>query len=83
MSLHLTTFRSGGGSGALYLKQQGWYQRDIATAMGVCEETVSRWLARERDSGPEALRTQPRPGHPAKLSASQMRMVPEVPLARC
>jgi transcriptional regulator with XRE-family HTH domain len=27
----------------LHLKQQGWYQRDIAEALGVREETVSRW----------------------------------------
>ncbi len=31
---------------ALHLKQQGWYQRDIAAALGVSEDTVSRWLAR-------------------------------------
>ena len=45
---------------ALHLKQQGWYQRDIAEALGVSEETVSRWLARARDGGPEALRPAPR-----------------------
>ena len=61
----------------MYLKQRGLYQRDIATALGVCEETVSRWLARVRDEGPETLRARARPGHPAKLTASQLRMVPE------
>jgi transposase len=41
---------------ALYLKRRGWYQRDIAEALDVSEETVSRWLARARNDGPEALR---------------------------
>jgi transposase len=62
---------------ALRLKQQGWYQRDIAEALGVAEETVSRWLARARDSGPEALRTRAAPGPPPQLSATQKRLIPE------
>ena len=41
---------------ALQLKQQGCYQRDIAEALGVSEVTVSRWLARARAGGAEALR---------------------------
>ena len=59
------------------LKQQGWYQRDIADALGVREESVSRWLARARDGGPEALRARPRPGHAPKLTAAQKRLIPE------
>jgi transposase len=62
---------------ALHLKQQGWYQRDIADALGVSEETVSRWLARARDHGPEALRARPRPGHPPQLSPAQKHLIPE------
>jgi transposase len=62
---------------ALHLKQQGWYQRDIAEALGVSEDTVSRWLARARHGGPEALLARPSPGHPAKLSADQKRLIPE------
>jgi len=62
---------------ALQLKQRGWYQRDIAEALGASEETVSRWLARVRDGGPGALRARPAPGHPAKLSAAQRRLIPE------
>jgi transposase len=62
---------------ALPLKQRGWFQCDIAEALGVAEETVSRWLARARDGGPEALRTRPRPGHPPKLSPAQKRLIPE------
>src|SRR5438874_10141138 len=62
---------------ALHLKQRGWYQRDSAPALGVSEETVSRWLARARDGGPEALRARPAPGRPPKLSDAQKRLIPE------
>jgi transposase len=62
---------------ALLLKQQGWSQRDIGDALGVSEETVSRWLARARDGGPEALLAQSSPGRPPKLSSAQKRLIPE------
>src|SRR4051812_43973367 len=62
---------------ALVLKQQGWPQRDIAAALGVREESVSRWLARARAAGPEALLTRRSPGHPPKLSPAQKRLIPE------
>jgi transposase len=62
---------------ALHLKQQGWYQRDIAEALGVSEDAVSRWLARARRGGPEALRARPAPGHPPKLSSEQKHLIPE------
>ena len=58
---------------ALHLKQQGWFQRDIAEALGVSEESVSRWLARAQHGGPEALLAHPAPGRPAKLSDAQKR----------
>jgi len=61
----------------LYLKQQDWYQRDIADALGVREETISRWLARAHRDGPEALGARPRSGRPARLSPDQKRLVPE------
>ncbi len=61
----------------MHLRQRGWYQRDIADALGVREETVCRWLARARDGGPGALRARPRPGHPPKLSPAQKRLIPE------
>ena len=59
------------------LKKQGWYQRDIASALGVTEETVSRWLGCARQDGPEALLARPAPGHPSKLSPAQKRVIPE------
>lgn len=62
---------------ALSLKEQGWYQRDIASALGVAEETISRWLARARHGGAEVLLAHPASGHPPKLTAAQKRLVPE------
>jgi transposase len=62
---------------ALQLKQRGWRQRDIAEALDVSEETVSRWLARARAGGPEALHAHPAPGNPARLSSAQRRLIPE------
>lgn len=59
------------------LKQQGWSQRSAAAALGVREETISRWMARARHGGPEALSAHPGPGHPPKLSDDQKRLIPE------
>jgi transposase len=62
---------------ALRLKQQGWCQRTIAEALDVSEETVSRWVARARNCGPEALYGHPGTGRPAKLSRAQKQMIPD------
>jgi len=62
---------------ALALKQQGWYQRDIAHGLGVSEVSVSRWFTRVRHDGPEALLARPVPGHPSKLSAAQKNLIPD------
>src|SRR5437763_775624 len=62
---------------ALHLKQRGWYQRDIAEALGAAEETVSRWLARAGAGGPQALLARPAPGRPPRLTAAQKRLIPE------
>ncbi len=59
------------------LKQQGWSRHDIAEALGVSAVSVSRWFARDRDGGPDALRRHPSPGRPPKLSAAQKRLIPE------
>src|SRR3954470_19561368 len=62
---------------AVQLKQDGWYQRDIAAALGVSEVTVSRWLARARDGGIEALLDRPAPGRPSELTPAQRALIPE------
>jgi transposase len=58
------------------LHQQGWWQKDIAAALGVSCAAVCQWLKRAREKGVEALRTQPRPGGPAKLTAEQRAQIP-------
>ena len=58
------------------LHQQGWWQKDIAAALGVSCAAVCQWLKRAREKGVEALRTQPRPGGPAKLTAEQRDRIP-------
>src|SRR6185437_328230 len=63
---------------ALTLKQHGWHQRDIADALGIREETVSRWLARARAAGPDALLSRCSPGHPPKLTPAQKHLIPEL-----
>jgi transposase len=62
----------------LDLKRRGWYQRDIAEAFDVSEEAVSRWLARARVNGPEALRARPTPGRSPRLTPDQVSSVPEL-----
>jgi transposase len=62
---------------ALDLKQHGWRQRDIASALGASEVSVSRWLARARHGGRKALLARPAPGRPPKLSSQQKNLIPE------
>jgi transposase len=59
------------------LRREGWSRRAIAEALGVSPVSVSRWFARVRDGGPEALRARPGPGRPPKLSPAQKRLIPE------
>jgi transposase len=59
------------------LKQQGWRQRDIAEAFGVSDAAVSQWVAAAERDGPQALLARGSPGHPAKLSPEQCRLIPD------
>lgn len=59
------------------LKQQGWFQQDIADALDVSKEVVSRWFHRVRAAGVEALLCHPAPGPLSKLMASQKRVIPD------
>jgi len=63
---------------ALQLKEHGWYQRDIAEALGVAEDTVGRWIARARVGGREALHARHGPGRPPRLTPLQRRLIPEL-----
>ena len=60
------------------LQQQGWSQRQIATALGVSEGAVSQWMTRARGEGPEALRHRPHPGAARRLSPQQLARLPEL-----
>jgi transposase len=59
------------------LKQQGWVQKDIADALDVTKEAISRWLHRARDAGVDALLSHPAPGPQPKLTAAQKGRIPE------
>jgi transposase len=60
------------------LKQQGWKQQDIATALGVTKGAVSQWMRRAREGGVEALRPHPPPGPPTKLTPEQLAHLPSL-----
>lgn len=58
------------------LKQQGWKQEGIATALGVKPGAVSQWLRRAREGGVEALQRHPAKGPSPKLTAEQLSQLP-------
>lgn len=62
---------------ALYLRQAGWTQRDIAAALDVTKGAVSQWLSMASKHGSAALRARPRRGAKAKLTPAQKRMIPD------
>src|SRR5262245_13046392 len=64
-------WREGRRLRAWALKQAGWSQRAIATALGVSERAVCHWIRRARAGGAEALRRHPAPGAKPKLSTEQ------------
>src|ERR671915_2319276 len=63
---------------AFELKQQGWKQKDITEALAVSAAAVSQWLAKAREGGVAAWRAKPRPTGPIKLTAAQLRSIPEL-----
>jgi transposase len=63
---------------AYELGQLGWKQKEIAEALGVSKGAVSKWLARAKAKGAEALKSHPAPGGQSKLNAEQMASLPEI-----
>ena len=61
---------------AYEMYQQGWYQTDIAKALGVAKSGVSQWISRAKKEGVESLRTHKAPGPTPRLSAEQMQQLP-------
>ncbi len=64
-------WREGRRLRAWELLQQGWKQKDIATALGVTQGAVSQWLRRGRDGGVPALRRRTPPGSSPRLTVEQ------------
>ncbi len=58
------------------LHQKGWQQKDIAEALGVTPGSVSQWLKRGREAGPEALRSRRGGGPKPRLSKAQLAELP-------
>ena len=69
-------WREGRRRRAWALKQRGWKQRDSATALGVTQGAVSRWLSRARDGGAQARRRRVAPGAPPRLTAEPRARIP-------
>src|SRR3954452_25129724 len=80
LSKEATDWREGRRLRAFELKQLGWSQQQIAQALGVSKGAVSQWMKRARDGGGgvEALKRQPAPGAPPRLSEEQRAKVPEL-----
>lgn len=57
------------------MKQAGWKQKAIATALGVTEGAVSQWLTRGREQGVAALTSHPSPGSSSRLTPGQIEQV--------
>src|SRR5215212_8737503 len=79
LSKEATDWREGRRLRAWELKQEGWSQQRIAEALGVSKGAVSQWMKRARDGGGvQALRRQPAPGAPPRLSEQQRAKVPKL-----
>lgn len=59
------------------LVERGWSQRASAEILGVSEAAVSQWMATWRREGRDGLRTHRSPGHPARRTAEQKRVIPD------
>jgi transposase len=49
----------------------GYSQSDVARFLGVDPRSVRRWIKAYRDGGLDALKANPRPGRPPKLTAQE------------
>ena len=60
------------------LWQQGWKQKDIATALGVTKGAVSQWIKRGREGGAQKLRRSIAKGALPRMSSEQRAQLPEL-----
>jgi transposase len=58
------------------LHERGWWQKDIAAALGVSRAAVCQWIKSGRERGVAGLRSRPHPGAPSKLTAEQRAQIP-------
>src|ERR1051325_8583667 len=61
---------------AWQLFEQGWKQKDIATALDATQGAVSQWITRAKNAGQDALKRRKAPGAKPKLSAEQKAQIP-------
>ncbi len=62
---------------AVELHREHWMNVDIATALGVSQGAVSKWLAVADREGLEGLRSRMNHGRPPKLTPAQIQQIPE------
>jgi transposase len=60
------------------LFQEGWRRSEIAEALGVSRNSVSRWIRAYRNGGKKSLRSVPRCGAPTRLSAEKKYQILEL-----
>ena len=54
------------------LKEAGWKQKDIASALGLTEGWVSQTLRKYREQGPDGLLARKPTGSPPKITAQEL-----------
>lgn len=62
---------------ALHLREIGWKQRDIASALEVTEGAVSQWMSAARTGGATALHSHLAHGRHSKLTPEQKWLIPD------
>lgn len=60
---------------AVSLVHQGFPQKEVARRLNVSRQTVSRWMAKHRLSGDEALKRSARIGRSPELTAEQRELL--------
>lgn len=78
LSHQAVDWREGRRLRAWELGCQGWRQKDIAAALGVTIGSVSQWLKRAREEGPEGLRRRKAPGPYPRLTQEQRAELPRL-----
>ena len=63
---------------AIKLKQAGWKQKDIASALDVSPAAVCQWIKQMENQGVHSLRARPHTGRPGELSETQKQLLPDL-----